>query len=95
MLARSNRLFEVVLTHSFVLQIVDDHQAMWFDAATAAERRQIEARLRRQIRLALVNFVGFEIFVHGAVVTVLSDPLQGGLVILAGLLLMHATGGGR
>lgn len=91
-LAERNTVCRSILTHTHVLQIIDDHQAMWLLAETIAEKRRIERRLRKQLALAGVSFGGFELFVHGAVFSPV-DPYTGGGLILMGLLVMYLTGG--
>ena len=93
-LAKRNGVCASVLRHTHVLQIVDDHQAMWLEARSATERLHVELRLRRQLRLAMVNFIGFETVVHGLVTAVAFDPLSGGFLVVAGALIMHITGRG-
>lgn len=92
-LAKRNRVLRAIFSHSHVLQIVDDHQAMWFEAANDAEKRRIEQRLRRELTRASVNFIGLEVALHGAVTTVLTDPLHGGSMIVVGAVVMYVTGG--
>ena len=94
-LARRNRAVATVMSNLHILQIIDDHQAMWFSADSDAEKRRIELRLRRQIALALVNFVGFEIAVHGVVTATIGDPLSGGSLLLIGIAILHAIGRGH
>jgi hypothetical protein len=93
-LARRSWLCDCILSHTHVLQIVDDHQAMWLTADTPSAKKGVEKRLRKQLSLAMANVAGFETFVHGCMLTVVGDPLPGGLLLLAGLLIMRVTGKG-
>lgn len=93
-LAKRSRALAAVLSHTHVLQVIDDHQDMWFSAESDAERHRIELRLRRQIALALVDVVGFEIAVHGVVAATFNDPLYGASLIMAGAAVMYLSGKG-
>lgn len=92
-LALRSHVVASILKQTDVLQIVEDHQAMWLSANSDAERARILMRFRRQLALAAANFTGFETTIHGAVLT-LSDPLNGGALILAGVILMWVAGKG-
>lgn len=81
------------LGHMHVLQIIDDHQAMWLEALTDNERSEIRARLYKQLGFAGLNFVGLEVSIHGAVAAIATDPLHGASLILIGFALMWATNG--
>lgn len=89
-LASRNRLVKTILSHSHVLQIVDDHRFMWCEAKTVKERISIEKRLRKQLILAGVNFVGLEISIHGAVY-LFTSPYHGGSLMLLGVVVMYLT----
>lgn len=91
--ARRSRALRSVLDHMHVLQIIDDHQAMWLEALDAEERRDVERRLQMQLSLAFVNFAGLEITVHGAIEAIMVDPFYGGLLFVAGVAVIYATSG--
>lgn len=91
-LASRNAVCRTILSHAHVLQIIEDHQAMWLSAGDAEERERIERRLRKQLALAGVNFVAFETAMHGAAVSMLGDPLIGGSLILVGAVVMRWVG---
>ncbi|WP_288254541.1 hypothetical protein [uncultured Hydrogenophaga sp.] len=91
-LAGRNTICKSILTHTHVLQIIDDHQYMWLMAETDAEKRSIKRRLRKQLALAGVSFGGFEMFIHGAVLAP-ADPQLGAGLLLVGVLVMYLTGG--
>jgi hypothetical protein len=75
-----------------VLQIIDDHQEMWLNASSDEERDRVAARLRKQLAYAGVNFFGLEVTIHGAI-ALAADPLQGGFLMVAGVVLMYLTSG--
>jgi hypothetical protein len=83
-------LAKTILSHSHVLQIVDDHRFMWYEAKTEKERTLIARRFHRQLFLASVNFLGLEISIHGAVY-LFTSPAHGGFLILLGAAAMYLT----
>jgi len=91
-LARRSRIAKTILSHAHMLQIIDDHQAMWLVASSDEERLRIKHRLNQQLARATVNFTGLEVTIHGATVVVF-DPLNGGSLILLGVALMYFTSG--
>lgn len=91
-LARRSRVAGTVLSHTHMLQIIDDHQAMWLAAEGDEERRRIRQRLNRQLARATMNFSGLEVTIHGATIAI-TDPLSGGSLVLLGIALMYFTSG--
>ena len=92
-LARSSIVLRTILSHSNMLQIVEDHQYLWLTATQPAERKLIVRRLCKQLALATVNFAGLETAIHGTVIAVLGDPLHGGVLIVCGALVMKLIAG--
>lgn len=93
-LANRSRALHFVLEHCHVLQIIEDHQLMWFESKSDAERRSVCSRLRRQIARALGRVAAFDAGLHGAVVAVSSDFAQGSLLFLAAVVLAYMLGKG-
>ena len=87
-LAKRSRVLKSAMTHMQVLQIVDDHQFLWFEATTDEERKSVYRRLRMQLALSISSLIGFEVTVHGAVLMA-ADPMLGGTILLAGIGLMY------
>ncbi len=95
-LAERSHSARVVLDELHILQIIDDHQAEWFESTSEAERRSICSRMRVQIARALGRVVGFEVGLHG-VVAVFSDFAYGGSLLFIGAALviwLSRKGGG-
>lgn len=94
-LASRNRTLRSILEHMHVLQIIDDHQAIWLEASDESERREIEKRLRVQLFYAFTNFFGMEVTVHGLVAIIATEPLYGGSLVIVGLGIMYLSTMGK
>jgi hypothetical protein len=80
----------IILKHTHALQIIDDHQMMWLQAFDDEERERVRVRCRKQLGLACVNTVGFEVAIYG-VLDVMSNPAVGGAVLLLGAIIVYFT----
>ncbi len=88
--AERYRAVHIILKHAHVLQIIDDHQLMWHEAAGDTEREYVRARLRRQLMLAGTNVIGFEVASHGAW-AFFSNPMLGGALLVLGSAIVYLT----
>lgn len=93
-LAKRSKPLQFVLDHCHVLQIIEDHQLMWSECKTDAERRAVCVRLQRQIARALGRVAAFDAGLHGVVVAVSSDLAQGSLLFLAAVVAAYILGKG-
>jgi len=91
--AQNNRVVRSVLTHTHVLQIIDDHLLMAVDAGDdLALLCLIARRLRRELARACVNLAGVEIAVHGAV-GLAADPSHGAMLLILGAIITYFSAG--
>src|SRR6516164_6910905 len=92
--ADRTKVARIVLNHAHILQIVDDHQLMYYEAIDDDEREQVRARCRTQVWLAGAHAIGFDVAVHGAV-GMMFDPMLGGAVLLLGAIIAFFTDRGH
>lgn len=88
--AERSTFARIILNHAHALQIVDDHQLMWYEATDEEERECIRARCRKQLQLAGVHVLGIDMATHGAV-AMMFDPMVGGAVLLLGAVIAYFT----
>ena len=88
-LAQNNRVLETLLSHMNVLEVIDDHQLMWFEARTQAEKLQVQRRFQWQLARAGVNTAGVELTLHGTVVAVAGDLFRGGSFFILGTAILY------
>jgi hypothetical protein len=72
-----------------VHQIIEDHQLMWLECKTAAERRAVCTRLHRQIARAVGSKLAIETGVHGVLVLVSGDLVKGSLLFMGAALVAY------
>lgn len=93
-LAKRNGPLKTLMRHTFIDQIIDDHQLLWYLASTAAEKEEVRRRMQREIARALAEFVGIEVSLHGIVTISMGDFTTGGGLLLLGAAIVHALGRG-
>jgi hypothetical protein len=91
-LAARNVVVHSIFEHTHVLQIIEDHQAMWHTTDDEAQKRLIARRCHKQLALAFVNVAGVEMALHGTYAAIATDPFHGGSLLVFGLLIMHIAG---
>ncbi len=75
-------------------QIIEDHMAMWYEASTDDQKKEVHARFRRQVARILISVGGFEIFLHGLIYASTGYLFMGGSLLIVGSLVMRLTRGG-
>jgi hypothetical protein len=93
-LAKRSSVFATALAHTHLLQIADDHDDLWHEAATAFEKSAVHRRFRVQIARACVSFGGFELTVHGLVFCGVGELMTGASLMVVGIALMYVLGKG-
>ena len=88
--AERSTVARIILNHAHALQIIDDHQLLWWEAEDEEERERIRARCRKQLLLSGGHAVGFDMAVHGTV-AMMFDPMIGGAVFLLGAVITYIT----
>ena len=87
-------MVRVIATHMHLLQITEDHQLMWAEAADDAERESVHRRYQKQLVLAGANAVGFELAMHGTL-GFITNPMTGGALLVLGAVIVYFTDRGH